>query len=49
MSEAKKEKLTRAAEIVNQLDDNETELASLVALSMQTGYDFGYQAAKQTA
>lgn len=41
MSEAKKEKLTRAAEIVNQLDDNETELAGLVALSMQTGYDLG--------
>lgn len=41
MIDKRSEKLKSAAEIVKQLDDNETELASLVALSMQTGYDLG--------
>lgn len=40
------EKMEHVAEIIMRLDDHETELATLVAQSMQTGYTLGRIAEK---
>lgn len=48
MSEKRIETLLRAAEIVKQQDEPQTELDRLVAVSMQTGYELGRQAEKAT-
>lgn len=37
--EARKQKLQNAAEIIDQMSEKETEIAKLVAQSMQLGYD----------
>lgn len=41
MSESRMEKLLRACDIVKQQDEKEAELTSLVAVSMQAGYELG--------
>ena len=42
-------KTVRAAEIIRDQSEQETELDQLVAVSMQTGYQLGYLTAKATA
>ena len=37
--EARKQKLQNAAQIIDQMSEKETEIAKLVAQSMQLGYD----------
>ena len=49
MSESRLKKLLRAAEIIREQSEQETELDRLVAVSMQTGYQLGYLSAKATA
>ena len=49
MSESRIKKLLRAAEIIRDQSEQETELDQLVAVSMQTGYQRGYLTAKATA
>lgn len=49
MSESRIKKLLRAAEIIRNQSEQETELDRLVAVSMQTGYQLGYLSAKATA
>lgn len=41
MEESRIEKLLRACEIVKKQDEKETELMTLVAQSMQVGYQLG--------
>ena len=41
MSESRIKKLLRAAEIIRDQSEQETELDQLVAVSMQTGYQLG--------
>lgn len=47
MSESRIKKLLRAAEIIRDQSEQETELDKLVAVSMQTGYQLGYMTAKE--
>lgn len=49
MKETRIQKLLRAAEIIKAEDEKEAELDSLVAVSMQTGYQLGKMSAKATA
>ena len=49
MKETRIQKLLRAAEIIKAEDEREAELDSLVAVSMQTGYQLGKMSATATA
>ena len=47
MSEERKEKILKACELVKNQKDRETDLTSIVAQSMQVGYEMGCMAGER--